>query len=526
MTPVLIKYTRAIIALAAIAVFCSCNKQLNEGPITATYGEKFWTSQRSAEQATLAMYGQLRACLRATPANNLNEPSHFIFGDLVSGLFLPSAGDVFVGYGLKAVNTVASKPWNFSYVPYGENILHDWSRFYQLIAQANLVLREVPKMPASLFASQEVKNRYLGEAYFVRAYAYFYIMRVWGDPVYVSTTYDDVDYGQIPPIARTRETIVIDSSLADLELAAGFLSYASSNAQVTRASKGAVYALAAHLSAWKKDYDKTDLYCKKVITEGGYSLEGISTYSNIWKGLSSRENIFEVSTLYNANDPNFGTGSAWSEATFNAYGHFLKGTLVDNQRNSCWISPANGLFDQELFDTTKDARYKKIASYQLASGGDQAGYMLLKYTNFIYQSPDNRSNPYINNNLVLFRLSDIMLLDAEALASKGNLAAATALIKQTEDRAGITDYQTVTTANDMLDEIIRERGREFIGEGSWFYDLIRTEEKLGWLVKVGYPSGRVTTTAKGYYWPLNMTTLFPLNNLLTQNPYWSANIGK
>ena len=47
--------------------------------------------------------------------------------------------------------------------------------------------------------------------------------------------------------------------------------------------------------------------------------------------------------------------------------------------------------------------------------------MLIKYTNFFYQKPDTKTLPYINNDLVLFRLSDIILLDAEALASTETL---------------------------------------------------------------------------------------------------------
>ena len=60
------KHTRVgLVVFGFVVTLCSCKKQLNEGPIDSTYGSKFWTSQRSVEQATLAMYGQLRACLRS-----------------------------------------------------------------------------------------------------------------------------------------------------------------------------------------------------------------------------------------------------------------------------------------------------------------------------------------------------------------------------------------------------------------------------------------------------------------------------
>ena len=59
----------------------------------------------------------------------------------------------------------------------------------------------------------------------MRAYTYFYMTRVWGDPVYVTRTYNDVDYGNIPPMARTPEAIVLDSCISDLKIAAGSLSF-------------------------------------------------------------------------------------------------------------------------------------------------------------------------------------------------------------------------------------------------------------------------------------------------------------
>ena len=186
------------------------------------------------------------------------------------------------------------------------------------------------------------------------------------------------------------------------------------------------------------------------------------------------------------------------------------------------MSPSGGFVDQ-FFDATKDARYNAILTPVPATGGDEAGYLMLKYTNFQYQQPDSKTLPYIDNNLVLFRLSDIILLDAEALANQGDLTGAANDLALTEDRAGIDEYKNPTTQYDMIDEVVIERGRELIGEGQWYYDLIRTEPTQGWLEYQGYPAdGRVNAVNKGYYWPLDMSTLFPQDNLLTQNPWWAT----
>ena len=267
------------------------------------------------------MYGQLRASLRSSG-------SYFINGDLASGTFLPASSQ----WNYQTIRADKSPSFNFSYVPYLESDLQNWSRFYQLIAQANLILSNVPQMSSSLFTSDEVKNAYIGEALFMRAYTYFYITRIWGDPVYVTKTYNDVDYGKIPPLARTPEAQVLDSCIADLKIAANDLDFSGGDpSKCIRANKGTVYALMAHIYAWKHDYTNAHTACMQVINNGGYSLEPMDTYSNIWKGQSSSENIFELSMKYNPGDPNFTNQNSWAEAQFDFFGTFLKGPLVDNQ---------------------------------------------------------------------------------------------------------------------------------------------------------------------------------------------------
>ncbi|MEO6818483.1 MAG: RagB/SusD family nutrient uptake outer membrane protein [Ginsengibacter sp.] len=500
----------------------SCKKYIDQGPINSTYGAKFWTSQASVEQATLAMYGQLRNCLRASGSTGNDggrheEASIFVNGDLVAGTFLPIDGTN-LSYSLSANSD--NGPFNFSYVPYGESVLQNWSRFYQLIAQCNLILKNVPAMSSSLFESENKKNSYISEALFMRAYTYFYITRIWGDPVYVTKSYDDVDYGNIPPVARTPEAIVLDSCINDLKTAAAALTYTFGDPSKTiRANKGSLYSLLAHIYAWKHDYKNAHIACQEVIKNGGYSLEPMSTYKNIWKDRMSAESIFEIAMTYNPSDPNFADQNDWAEAKFYCFASFLKGPVVDNQTSQCWISP-KGAFIDAFLDTSIDLRYNTAYEYVPASGGDDEGYLMMKYTEFNYQKPETKTLPYLNNNLVLFRLSDIYLLDAEALAYNGDLEGARAALSMTEDRAGISSYTAPTSAYDMLDEIVIERGREMTGEGSFFYDLVRTEPTQGWLEYVGYQADRVLSVNKGYYWPLDMGALFPQDKLLVQNPWW------
>ncbi|KAA9037761.1 RagB/SusD family nutrient uptake outer membrane protein [Ginsengibacter hankyongi] len=505
------------IVVVASILGISCKKYIYQGPITSTYGAEFWTSQQSVEQATAAMYGQLRADF--VTADNSSPGLFFLAGDYVSGSFFNASRQDYRPL-TASRNPFGTGPFNFNYAPYNHG-MHDWSRFYQLIAQCNLILQNVPDMPTSLFGSENKKNAYLGEALFMKSFTYFYIIRIWGDPVFVEKTYNGADYGNIAPIARSPEADVLDSCISYLTKATSYLEYTAGDpSKSIRANKGSALALLAHIYAWKHDYANAHKTCLELINNGGYSLEPMSSYKNIWAGEFSSESIFEISMLFNPTDPNFKGQGAWAEARFDFFATFLKGPIINNLRSQSWVSPYD--FIQNLYDTTNDARFKTILSFVPPSGSDEIGYMLEKYTNFKYAEPGTETSPYINNNLVVFRLSDIILLDAEALASTGDLAGAAADLAQTENRAGISSYSNPTNQFEMLNEIIDERGRELIGEGQWYFDLIRTEPAIGRLVLYGYPRDRVTPANKGYYWPLDMPLLFPQDNLLTQNPWWAS----
>lgn len=529
----------SILVTVVIILFGSCKKALNQGPIDSVYSGNFWTSQANVEQASQAMYSQLRSNLNITGISN--EGYYFVTGDLVSSNFTIAGGS----YDQFLTQFLPTGQFNFNYVPYWGN-LQDWSRFYTTIALCNEVLVQVAKMRTSLFSGGVTQqNAYLAEAYFVRAYTYFYMCEVWGDPVYVAKTFDDVNYGHIPPVARSSTNSVLDSCLNDLRFAQSYLNYSGGDpSQTIRANKGSVQALMANMFAWQHNYDSAHYYCQQVINNGGYALESMETYQNIWAGMSSSESIFELPMLYNVNDPNFksegtdgSTTNSNAEASFNFFATFLKGTIVNNLKSQSWLVPLGGIMipgpsgtvvnnlGYSLFDTVNDQRFKSVFSYQPASGGDAAGYMLTKYTSFAYAQPSGNPNvpgsyPYVNNDLVLMRLADIYLLDAEALAYKGDLNDAIQELSRTETRAGIDTYRHINSLPAALDSIVAEQGRESIGEGKWFYTLIRTDTTQHWLEQLGYASQRVKM--QGYYWPLNMATLFPYDNLLTQNPWWAT----
>jgi hypothetical protein len=511
-----------IILLAGVTLtgLVSCKKEINQGPIDSVYGSEFWTSQSSVEEGAATMYLEYRNNLRASNA-------YFMNGDYVAGSFVWNQWNY--------TPLTLSGNWDFPSATI--NYLGDLtncSAYYTLLAQCNLMLEQVPAMSVSLFTSPDVKNNYIGEALFMRALTYFTIIRKWGDPLFINHTYDNVNFGDIPPVARTAEATVLDSCVVDLKTAASLMSYTGGDpTKSTRASKGAVYALLAHIYAWQHDYADCHTACQELISNGGYSLEPGSTYANIWAGKTSAESILEIAMTYNANDPNFMSGGTSAEAQFGFFGDFLKDTYDNNYTNTAWIAPpalVDTLYGLSGPDSV-DIRCKSMFVQVPAEGADAAGYLLLKYANFQYEDPTNEQYPYVSNNVVLFRLGDILLLDAEAQAMTGSSAGAIAEVNQTRARAGLAPLMPAASQKEVLFQVFQERWKELYGEGSTFYDMIRTQPTLGLLdgsvdlsnnsYSLEYPSNRVAS--KGYYWPLDLTTLFQQDALLTQNPWWSAN---
>ncbi len=127
-------------------------------------------------------------------------------------------------------------------------------------------------------------------------------------------------------------------------------------------------------------------------------------------------------------------------------------------------------------DTVNDLRYRSW--YYVESTLPAKKAVLIKYSNRTFRDPKNFTGEFANNNLVMFRLADIMLLKAEALANLGREAdALTAANLVIDTRKGL--HYDPTQDGTVKEFLVDERSRELVGEGSIFFDLIRT----GFLLK-------------------------------------------
>lgn len=475
---------KSLLLLYMFAFLTGCKKIIDYKPKDNTYNEIFWNSGTNAEKALAGAYGLFRSALEA-------DGSHFVFGDLPTDEFI--LGGDFWNY----TSLVPSGNFVYSYTPYLPS-LSNWSRFYGVINQCHMIIENVPNIPDNKFNTvsypSKTKNVLMGNALFMRAYTYFYMTRVWGDVIL--TTESLKDPLNVPSLGRTKESEVLDYCIADLQKAITLLEYSDDKSV---ASKGAAWALLAHIYAWKHDYPNALTNCNNVINSNDYSLETADTYKNIWQG-NSTESLFEINMKYNA---------VSNEATDYFFSRFLYGPYIkDKESHSAWMVNPDVAFG-ELYTDTADIRLKTIISDPNSSEP-----MLLKYNKVNYYDPNAPSTYVVDNNLVMLRLADIYLLKAEAAFKTGDETTALEALNVVKDRAAIT--ASVNTGADLWDEILEERRRELIGEGVNAYDFIRME-KLGEYFSAFTPD---RIEKKGYYWPLDMRTLLPQAPLLTQNEWW------
>lgn len=512
MRPSIIKQFSGIVLILVLLSSGACKKVLDLQPHNSTFTEAYFKTGTDANTAIAGAYALLRSVL-------LTNYSWHKYGDvpsaelnIINDAFTSSmANGQFIGL------NVSSDNWN-------------WANYYKVIQQVNLIINKVPDIPIETFTDQDDRKRIVGEAYFLRAYTYFYMSRIWGGvPLKLAP---DLDVSQSVNIARSPVNAVYSQCLADCQTAESMLAfgYTDPNQAVVRANKGAVLALTAHIQAWTHDYASCEKTADTLIRQGGYSLVDSAHYTQIFIGRST-EGIFEI---------NINTGQNEGIATlgFNGNGNGYLPTLaypyIFNQHTLNWATnpdmlktlygyhPPYGAGDPTTDgDTLRDIRWTKDF-YQATSGVGQT----IKYANISYADGSAKNDPRLSNNMNIFRLADIFLLRAEALNALGRDAEAIPLLDTVRTRAGLVRYNDIDTTypapphkTPLPIAILNERLKELFFEGQAYYDLIRTNQLLNY-----NPNFSVSQYLNGgWLWPID-PGMFKDDFLLVQTPYWQGRL--
>lgn len=315
-----------------------------------------------------------------------------------------------------------------------KSVLALWISMYKTIYQANAVLEG---LAASTNVSPAIKEQLRGEALFIRAFCYFYLVSVFGDVPLITTT----DYTINAKISRISQSLIYDKVEADLVEAENLLPESYTGGQRIRPVKAAATALLARLYLYRENWPKAAENASKIIDKTGvYGLE--DSLNNVFLS-SSREAIWQLRPKDNASSTHEGYNSSSQEGVKN---NVLSNSLVHSfqvidKRRSKWIKSSGAL------------------------------YLLDKYKLF------EIDGPLTTEYSMVFRLAEQHLIRAEARAHLGMFSgnnSAESDINLIRHRAGLAD----TVVNDNIEDAMRiienERKLELFTEwGHRWFDLKR-----------------------------------------------------
>lgn len=423
----------------------ACQGILDKKPLGILDAGSFFQTEDDAIQAINAAYQPL---LFSTPNNNF----YWAFGEL------PSDEAIVGGDGSRPGLTEIDL---YTFTPRTQEFNDFWALNFNGIVQCNTVLDKVP----AIDMNGEVKNRILGEAYFLRAYYYFLLTQVYGDvPLYTRLTPPDELKIAKTPVSAVRAQIVSDCDQAAVLLPTQF-----TGKDVGRATKGAAYALAAKAWLYEKNWDKVLEYVDKVKALGIYGL------------MPDYQDNFRKNTQNNME-------SVWEIQ------HTNLELNVGNSLNQWWASKkfTGGYGFAEVTEKYYDSFEPGDPRREFTIASNNEDYFGLIYKNS-YSSTHHSTRKYIQPdsevtqkadgdiNYTAIRYAEVLLWEAEALAELGRVQDAQAPLElvRARARAQAADPTTalpaiaVTDQQSMIDAVRRERQYELGFECHRFFDLVR-----------------------------------------------------
>lgn len=411
--------------------FFSCNDFLQVAPESDMTASSFWKTPNDANSGVQSIYFSFSKAIGA---------HLWDWGDF-------KADEFFFINPQTAMDQVAMVANVVKY----DNQGCQWSDLYQTIGRANAAIKYIPQITMSVTD----QNRLLASAYTLRAWSYFYLVRVWGDVPMPLVPFEKMSNDVY--LRRTKRESVNKKIISDL-LKADSLLGPSSFANKKYVTRGLVYSLEMDVYAWLHQYDKVE----KVMLQKVQPL--VTAYPSTW-GLG-----FTLSANFSPNwrtifwdDPTVSGTNLPKEVIFKmAYSRTENGT---NQSKYFWsVASSNNAYYTPNFKSsyvTTDLRFATMG---------YSTYMSKKFFS------DTEASSIMDNDLVLYRYADVVLLYAEALCMLNKFPESITELNRTRVRAGLTAYTTTqfTTQSALLDAILFERKLEFAGEGKRWFDLVRT----------------------------------------------------
>lgn len=376
-----------------------------------------------------------------------------------------------------------------------------WKNYYSIISRANMLLAKIKEADVAVVKN---KNRHIGEARFLRALAYFDMVRIFGDVPMVTEPVSIEDSYQSRRVAVS--TIYEQVIIPDLLDAETLLPASYSGSNVGRATQGAAKSLLGKVYLTIGDFAKAESKLQEVTTMGYALLTRYNDLFDFTKNEHHSEYIFDIEF-----EEGIGEGSNFTNNFLPknpGLTAFYKVTGGGNDANN----PPQSLF--ALFsadDTRKDVtaangHYDSNGNFvRLIPSANASSTFTKKYMVPVIVSGDSKANWKV------LRYADVLLMYAEALNENGKTSEALDNLNLVRQRAGLTGY-TGLNQSETREMIYLERRLELSFEGHRWFDLLRTGRALSVMEPYGMkPHMTVFPIPLSQVQLINDPAIFPQN---------------
>ena len=503
----------AAMSAVVLTVFSSCNDFLTIYPTDKTVGEDFWKTKEDVEGMVTGAYTQMLSY-------GCQERA------IIWGAFRSDELTKYSDYSSTALDNISA----VNLLP--TNSYNSWDNFYGVINRCNIVLNHAPEvMELDPKFTQGDYDEIRAQMLALRSLCYFYLVRTFRDVPYTTQSYEDDD--QVFAIPQTAPDSVLQYCINDLEEAEKYIMKSGAYGVNNWRNKGymtrdAVYALMADIYLWRASmthnrsfYEKCIEYADKLIDSKDEYYRTIHV-NRIGGAQEDKYHLADLNSMYNIFSTQFGNQDEsileWqydgrSQANNALLNYYNREGDNDHQHSNSEImatqifnfpdETANTLQGRKVYHSKNDYRYwqnvygvnneeatelsirKFIASSGIVQGeGSSVGNDPTGFTRG--ETAIRRDYRNFSQNWIVYRLTDVMLMKAEALvqtaASDSDHVAlneAFQLVQTINKRAmKVTATDTLLIENFKGKEamellVLAERERELCFEGKRWYDLVR-----------------------------------------------------
>ena len=503
--------------------------------------DTYWSSEANAQAAMATIYSPIRSQM------------YGYFGGYTGWHTMNRADDTWFILGEEAHNW---QPATFTNTP--NTAESDFGRIYNTINRANVLLNNIHKVNMD----QTKMNELIGEASFLRGYAYFLLVTNFGDvPLRLVSAAESLEETMKP---SSPEADIWKQVEADFKTAKEYLPITRPSDEAGRVTKGTAIAYLGKTYNYLKRYEEGEAELKTIM-QSPYTYDLTENFEDNFTEYTelNKESIFELvyegkygSGTWGAEGPNDTQGwvipnFAGPQGTGGWFKWMPTASIVDDFIVEERPAGSDTRFDKRMYtsffwkhsdyettvedgawfgDMSFDEIWEACATKRLRGepdyptiSGKPGRFLIKKFTNFYKNEAEansmyNQANQ--NNNLRVMRFAEVLLLHAEACIKTNKLAEAAADLTRIRDRAGLAK-KTWNGADELWEEMVHQNELEFFFEGHRFFDLKRwySYEEMKQIFVKNKKQGAENFQPKHFYLPIPQNEL-NTNEAIEQHPMW------